>query len=94
MQAIVAVDENWGIGYNDELLCKIPGDMKHFKELTKDKVNVIGRRTYDNIPLSYRNRINTWIVFCSHFEHDPYDSINFKQNVHLLKTRAKSNFHI
>lgn len=25
MQAIVAVDENWGIGYNDELLCKIPG---------------------------------------------------------------------
>lgn len=85
MQAIVAVDENWGIGYNDELLCKIPGDMKHFKELTKDKVNVIGRRTYDNIPLSYRNRINTWIVFCSHFEHDPYDSINFKQKCTFIE---------
>lgn len=77
MQAIVAVDENWGIGYNDGLLCKIPGDMKHFKELTKDKVNVIGRRTFDSIPLSYRNRISMWIVFCSHFEHDPHDRINF-----------------
>lgn len=77
MQAIVAVDENLGIGYNNELLCKISGDMKHFKELTKNKVNVIGKRTFDSIPLSYRNRISMWIVFCSNFEHNPYDRINF-----------------
>lgn len=79
MEAIVAVDENWGIGYNDELLCKIPGDIEHFKELTQGKLNVIGERTFDSIPSSYKNRISEWVVFRSHFEHDPYNDINIQQ---------------
>ena len=33
ISAIVAVDENWGIGFNGELLEKIPEDLQYFKNL-------------------------------------------------------------
>ena len=48
--AIVAVDINWGIGYNGQLLESIPNDLKHFKELTTEKVVVMGRKTWDSLP--------------------------------------------
>ena len=50
ISAIVAVDENWGIGFNGELLEKIPEDMEHFKELTTDNIVVMGRKTWDSLP--------------------------------------------
>ena len=62
ISAIVAVDNNWGIGYNGDLLEKIPEDMKYFKELTTQKPNevfhgvyeyvkvVMGRKTWDSLP--------------------------------------------
>lgn len=50
ISAIVAVDENWGIGFNGQLLEKIPEDMEHFKELTTDNIVVMGRKTWDSLP--------------------------------------------
>ncbi|HKK96176.1 MAG TPA: dihydrofolate reductase [Anaerovoracaceae bacterium] len=50
MNLIVAVDQNWGIGKNGQLLTKISGDMKFFKETTMGKVVVMGRRTFESIP--------------------------------------------
>ena len=52
ISAIVAVDENNGIGFNGQLLEKIPEDMKHFKELTTDNIVVMGRKTWDSLPNS------------------------------------------
>ena len=48
--AIVAVDMNWGIGYNGELLERIPQDLKRFKELTNNKWVIMGRKTWDSLP--------------------------------------------
>lgn len=50
ISAIVAVDDNWGIGFNGELLEKIPEDLKRFKKLTKGTVVVMGRKTWDSLP--------------------------------------------
>ena len=50
ISAIVAIDENWGIGFNGELLEKIPEDMEHFKKLTTDNIVVMGRKTWDSLP--------------------------------------------
>lgn len=50
ISAIVAVDENWGIGFNGKLLEKIPEDMKYFKETTTGHVVVMGRKTWDSLP--------------------------------------------
>lgn len=50
ISAIVAVDNNWGIGYNGELLEHIPEDLKYFKELTTGHVVVMGSKTWDSLP--------------------------------------------
>ncbi|MCI2062835.1 MAG: dihydrofolate reductase [Eubacteriaceae bacterium] len=50
MNAIVAVDKNWGIGRDGELLVHIPGDMKFFREKTTGKNIIIGRKTLESFP--------------------------------------------
>ena len=50
ISAIVAVDENWGIGFNGELLEKIPEDMKWFSLLTHERTILMGRKTWDSLP--------------------------------------------
>lgn len=50
MQLIVAVDQNWGIGYQGKLLFSIAEDMKHFRSVTTDKVVVMGRATLESLP--------------------------------------------
>lgn len=57
--AIVAVDENWGIGFNNSLLECIPDDLKHFKELTEHEIVVMGRKTQETLPnKQLPNRLN------------------------------------
>lgn len=48
--AVVAVDNNWGIGYKDNLLAHIPEDMKMFKSLTSGHTVIVGRKTFDTFP--------------------------------------------
>ena len=50
MNLIVAVDKNWGIGYQGDLLVKIPQDLKFFKEQTTGKVVIMGRKTLESMP--------------------------------------------
>ena len=51
ISAIVAVDNNWGIGYQGELLERLPPDMKYFKELTMGNIVIMGRKTWDSLPV-------------------------------------------
>ena len=50
ISAIVAVDYNWGIGFNGDLLEHIPEDLKYFKQLTTGNTVVMGRKTWDSLP--------------------------------------------
>ena len=50
MNAIVAADENWGIGRDNDLLCHLPGDLKYFKEKTLGRCVIFGRRTLESLP--------------------------------------------
>lgn len=50
ISAIVAVDENWGIGFNGELLEKIPEDLQYFKNLIEGNLLVCGSKTYEGLP--------------------------------------------
>ncbi|MDR0546702.1 MAG: dihydrofolate reductase [Dysgonamonadaceae bacterium] len=47
---IVAIGKNSEIGRNGGLLCHLPGDLKHFKEITTGKTIVMGRKTFDSLP--------------------------------------------
>lgn len=51
MNLIVVVDQNWGIGRDNDLLFRLPKDMKFFRETTTGKVVVVGANTF----LSFKN---------------------------------------
>ncbi len=84
MNAIVCVDENWGIGKNNDLLFSIPDDMKFFVEKTKNNIIVYGRKTLfsfkNKSPL--KNRLN--IVFTKNTaikeDYLDFDNIRFVSN--------------
>jgi len=48
---IVAVSEEWGIGKDNDLLWHIPEDLKRFKRLTGGKAVIMGKRTWESLPL-------------------------------------------
>ena len=70
MNIIVCVDANWGIGYKNELLVRIPSDQKFFRETTTGKVVVMGRKTLDSFPQGkpLKNRTNIVITSCKELE--------------------------
>ena len=50
MDCIVAVDENWGIGKDNDMLCPISTDLKRFRAITTGHVLVLGRKTLESFP--------------------------------------------
>ena len=57
MKAIVAVDNKWGIGKNNDLLFSIPEDMKFFRATTLNKVVVMGSNTLKSFPNGIENSV-------------------------------------
>ncbi|MCX7615050.1 MAG: dihydrofolate reductase [Clostridiales bacterium] len=51
MKLIVSVDKDWGIGNNGGLLMPIPEDMKFFRETTLHRTVIMGRKTFESLPL-------------------------------------------
>lgn len=55
---ISAVGADDGIGNNNDLLWRIPDDLKRFKKLTMGNVIIMGRKTYDSIGKTLPQRDN------------------------------------
>ena len=70
MNLIVAVDKNWGIGYKNELLVRIPADQRFFRETTTGKVVIMGRNTLESFPgkQPLKNRKNIVITRKKNYE--------------------------
>ena len=47
---IVAVAKNNAIGLNNELLYRLPNDLKRFKALTTGHTIIMGRKTFESLP--------------------------------------------
>lgn len=54
VQLIVAMDNERGIGKNNDLMWHLPADMKFFKETTVGHIVVMGRKNFDSIPERFR----------------------------------------
>ncbi len=75
---IVAVDQKNGIGKNGQMPWALSGDMHHFKSVTagsasKGKINavVMGRATWESIPLKFRplaGRLNVVLTKNAHYQ--------------------------
>ena len=70
MNLIAAVDRNWGIGKDGQLLYHIPQDMRFFKDTTMGKVVVMGRKTLESFPNGnpLKGRTNIVLTHDKHYE--------------------------
>ena len=62
--AILAIDENGGVGKNNTIPWYCPEDMRHFKNITSGNVVIMGRLTWESLPEKVRplpNRFNVVI---------------------------------
>lgn len=50
MNLVVAVDSEWGIGKNGELLARVREDLQHFARLTTGKTVILGSNTLATFP--------------------------------------------
>ena len=50
LKFIACVDKNFGLGYQGQLLFKIPADLKNFRELTLNNTVIFGRKTLQTLP--------------------------------------------
>src|SRR5690606_9113679 len=51
---VAAVAENNAIGKDNDLIWSLPDDMEFFKEKTRGKPVIMGRKNYESIPEKYR----------------------------------------
>ena len=54
LSLIAAVARNRAIGKDNQLLWHLPEDMKHFRETTRGKPVVMGRKTWESLPEKFR----------------------------------------
>ena len=64
--AVAAIGRNRALGKGNELLWRIPDDLKRFKELTLGHPLIFGRKTYDSIGRPLPGRTNIVVT------RDPY----------------------
>lgn len=50
MTLILVMDNDCAIGKDGGLLCRLPEDMKRFREITQGSVVIMGRKTYESFP--------------------------------------------
>lgn len=95
MKAIVAVDKNWGIGKNNDLLFSIPADMKFFRQTTLNKVVVMGANTLKSFPNGnpLKNRVN--VVLSTKLKREDCVIVdNLEKLFEVLKTYEEEIFVI
>ena len=54
LSLIAAVARNRAIGKDNQLLWHLPEDMKHFRETTRGKPVIMGRKTWESLPEKFR----------------------------------------
>jgi dihydrofolate reductase len=65
IKAIVAISANWCIGKDNDLLFKLPNDMRAFRQATLGKIVICGRKTLESFPGSKPLSGRSTICLCS-----------------------------
>ena len=97
MNLIVAVDKNWAIGCNNQLLVSIPSDMKFFRETTTGKVVVMGRKTLESFPGGQPLKKRTNIVITSDPTYKVKDAVvvsGIEEAVEELKKYKEDDIYV
>lgn len=93
MILIFAVDNNWNIGYDGDLLYKISEDLKRFRRLTEGNIIIMGRRTFESLPdkKALPNRINIVITRDKEYKAEGATVINSLEELFPLLKELNPN---
>ena len=69
MNIIVAVNSDWGIGYNNTQTIVIPEDRRHFRKITTGGTVVVGKKTFEEIGRPLPNRKNIVLTRDEKYRH-------------------------
>lgn len=99
---IAAIGKNRELGKGNDLIFKIPEDMKHFREVTRGHPIIMGRKTFDSIGRVLPNRLNIVItrdpkesndqnlVYVSSFDEAIEKAKEFKNNNYSSREQGES----
>lgn len=90
IRAILACDENWGIGKNGDLPWPHnPEDLRWFKNSTAGGVVVMGKTTWDSLPTKpLPGRNNIVVTRSKDDKNGPYHFVEFDRAVPTIKSMA------
>ena len=71
LKLVASVDKNFGLGFENNLLFKIPADMKNFRALTLNHTVIYGRKTLATFPNSKPLASRRNIIFSRKVEEIP-----------------------
>lgn len=93
MILIFAVDINWNIGFEGDLLYKISEDLKRFRRLTTGNIIIMGRKTFESLPDKkvLPDRINIIITRDKDYKADNALVVNSTEELFTLLKEINSN---
>ncbi|MBR1928318.1 MAG: dihydrofolate reductase [Paludibacteraceae bacterium] len=93
---IVAIaDKNNAIGRKGELLCHLPNDLRHFKEITSGSTVIMGKRTFFSLPKHpLPNRRNIVITDITGEQFEGAEAAYSIEDAARLADEKKENFII
>ena len=91
IRAILACDQDWGIGKDGDLPWPHnPDDLKWFKEQTTGSVVAMGKRTWDSLPIKPLPNRNNVVVTNSEGDKDgPYHFVTFENAKSTLASMSQ-----
>lgn len=74
---IVCVNNKNVIGKNNKLLYNLPSDLRHFKKMTTNNVVIMGRKTFESLPIKpLPNRVNIVVTHDENFKVDGVEVVH------------------
>lgn len=87
--ALVATDEDFGIGKDNDLVWHCPQDLAIFKQKTSGKVIVMGRKTLESLPKGKPLPNRTNIVLTRKVPEDSVEGVEYHTDIDKVLELAK-----
>ncbi|OYZ11940.1 MAG: hypothetical protein B7Y39_19150 [Bdellovibrio sp. 28-41-41] len=87
LSLVAAMAKNRTIGNNNKLIWHLPEDLEFFKTTTKNKVMIMGRKTFDSLPKVLPNRFH--IVISRSAPAPAQERVQFVTSVDEAITKAQ-----
>ena len=87
MKMIVSMDENYAIGFENDILYHFKKDLKRFKKLTSGGIIVMGRKTFESLPGRLPNRFHIVLSNSTYVDEADYTCNNIDEIINLSKNK-------